>query len=289
MSADNPYRPLVAGYAELLRQREPLYATGVAAAVLNRPAVDARRVLLFSPHPDDECIVTGLALRLQRELGMIIANVAVTQGSREERQTERWQELERACAYLGFSLLATAERGLLHIHPQSRTEAPLHWAAAVEVIARLIAEQQPAVVFMPHDGDWHGTHVGTHLLVTDALARQPRGFQCLVVETEFWGAMATPNLLVESSIDEVADLVAALSLHAGEVARNPYHLRLPAWMMDNVRRGAELIGGWGGAAPDICFATLYRLSRWTEGRLQPALHPGRILGSGDDLVPLFAT
>jgi hypothetical protein len=55
--------------------------------------------------------------------------------------------------------------------------------------------------------------------------------------------------MIEVWAADVADLVAALSLHAGEVARNAFHLRLPAWMMDNVRRGAELVGGQGGTAP----------------------------------------
>ena len=58
--------------------------------------------------------------------------------------------------------------------------------------------------------------------------------------------MAEPNLLVESGVEDVADLVAALACHVGEVRRNPYHARLPAWMMDNVRRGAELVGGRAG-------------------------------------------
>ncbi|MBV9490836.1 MAG: PIG-L family deacetylase, partial [Verrucomicrobia bacterium] len=88
---------------------------------------------------------------------------------------------------------------------------------------------------------------------------------------------------------EVADLVAALALHAGEVARNPYHLRLPAWMIDNVRRGAELVGGQGGAAPRFTFATLYRLRRWVHGRLEEALERGRMLSSQDDLSALFLT
>ena len=55
--------------------------------------------------------------------------------------------------------------------------------------------------------------------------------------------MPVPNLMIASTVDDVAELVAALSLHAGEVRRNPYHRRLPAWMIDNVRRGAELLGG----------------------------------------------
>ena len=77
--------------------------------------------------------------------------------------------------------------------------------------------------------------------------------RCAVVETEFWGAMPDPNLMVQSTTADVADLVAALTFHAGEVARNPYHVLLPAWMSDNVRRGGELIGGFGGAVPDFNF------------------------------------
>ena len=60
-------------------------------------------------------------------------------------------------------------------------------------------------------------------------------------------------------------MMAALSCHVGEVQRNPYHLLVPAWMQDNVRRGGELVGGQGGAAPDFTFATLYRLRRWVDG------------------------
>jgi LmbE family N-acetylglucosaminyl deacetylase len=37
--------------------------------------------LIFSPHPDDECIIGGLALRLLREAKWNVINVAVTLGS----------------------------------------------------------------------------------------------------------------------------------------------------------------------------------------------------------------
>ena len=65
-------------------------------------------------------------------------------------------------------------------------------------------------MFFPHETDWNSTHIGTHHLVMDALARQPSDFACHVVETEFWGAMATPNLMVESSVDDLADMMTAL-------------------------------------------------------------------------------
>ena len=121
------------------------------------------------------------------------------------------------------------------------------------------------MIFIPHEHDGHKTHIGTHFLVLDALKTLPAAFKCHVVETEFWGQMTEPNLLVESGAKDVADLVAALACHVGEVRRNAYHARLPAWMIDNVRRGAELVGGQGGAAPDFTFATIYRLRKWKAG------------------------
>ncbi len=85
--------------------------------------------------------------------------------------------------------------------------------------------------------------------------------------------MQSPNLMVESSAKDVADLLAALSFHVEEVKRNPYHLRMPAWLMDNVRRGAELVGGQGGPSPDFVFATLYRARLWKNGSVND-LYPG---------------
>src|SRR6185503_21107656 len=87
-----------------------------------RPAIRSNTppVLIFSPHPDDECIIGGLALRLMREAGMRVINVAVTQGSNTGRQAARLAELSEACSYLGFELLQTAPRGLENINVRAR-------------------------------------------------------------------------------------------------------------------------------------------------------------------------
>ena len=86
----------------------------------------------------------------------------------------------------------------------------------------------------------------------------------------------------------MADLVAATSFHAGEVQRNPYHLMMPAWMQDNVRRGGEMVGGQGGAAPSFTFATLYGVRRWHQGHLQPAYPGGRLLAAGESAAAFVA-
>ncbi len=288
MTGDNPYRAFVAGAARPLARARDLPLGGLPPPALPPLARDAPRALIFAPHPDDECVVGALPLRLRREFGVEVIDVAVTQGSREGRRAERWRELAEGCAYLGFGLLATIEGGLTAIKPETRVERPGHWAAAVDVVADILAEHRPRIVFFPHDDDWNRTHLGTHRLVVEALRRQGPDFACHTVETEYWGAMDAPNLMVESGEADVAALVAALSCHAGEVRRNPYHLRLPAWMIDNVRRGGELVLGQGGAAPEFTFATLYRLRAWQGGGFQDLLGAGRAVAAGEDLAPLFS-
>lgn len=275
---DNPYVAFVDGYARLLRGGKDLPLGGISASArpLRRP--DAPKALLFSPHPDDECITGALPLRLLREAGMRVVNVAVTQGSNKDRQQARWNELSEACAYLGFECRATCPGGLEKISPKGRDADPANWAAAVRIVAGILGEESPRVVVMPHERDWNGTHIGTHRLVLDAFRTLAPSFECVVIETEFWAAMDTPNLMVESTPAEVAELVAAISFHVGEVKRNPYHLTLPAWMQDNVRRGGEIVGGQGGAAPDYAFATLYRLRRWCGDGWQAVLERGMFVG-----------
>jgi LmbE family N-acetylglucosaminyl deacetylase len=274
---NSPYHHLVTEIARLVREGKQYPLGGFPTP--SRPPLPpaAPRALIFSPHPDDECIIGGLPLRMLREAGVRVVNVAVTQGSRKERQAGRWAELTAACHYLGFDLVETVPGGLEKVNTRTRQQEAGHWENSVAVIAAILARERPRVIFFPHDTDWNSTHVGTHHLVVDALARQPADFTCTAIETEFWGAMASPNLMVESAPDDVAEMMTALSFHVGEVERNPYHLLLPAWMQDNVRRGGELVGGQGGAAPDFSFCTLYRLREWRDGALHLTYAGGRNL------------
>jgi len=284
----NPYQHLASEYARFAKEGRS-YPLGTFGP-LPRPQIppEAPKVLIFSPHPDDEVIIGGLALRLLREAKCNVINVAVTQGSKKERQAERLQELKNCCDCIGFGLAQTAPDGLEKVNPKAREQHPTHWTQSVQAIAEILAKHQPRVILFPHDLDWNSTHVGTHLLVMDALKSLPTSFSCYTVETEFWGQNPSPNLMVELSAQHVADLITALTFHIGEVRRNPYHLSLPAWMIDNVRRGAELVGGQGGAAPDYTFATLYRLRKWCDGKLANVYAGGRYLSCAEKPESLFA-
>lgn len=270
----NSYQELAVSYKRLLQRADmPLFqsAAGLPARKRYPLRVDAACTAIFSPHPDDECIVGLLPLRLMQEAGYRVHNIALTLGSQAERQASRWQELCLACAYLGFETRTLADKGLSGVTLQTKVAEPLVWQSHVAKVGQVIDCLQPEVVCCPHANDGHPTHEGTHALVLEALSltRHP----CWLVQTEFWQPLPNPNVMVESSPTDLADLMTALACHVGEVSRNPYHLRLPAWMADNVRRGAERIAGKGQAAPDYAFATLYRIDYWDGHALRAKAVP----------------
>lgn len=261
----NPYLKFVQEVQATVEGAKGLSVSGTRATTKSDS-----KVLLFAPHPDDECIFGLLPLRLQQEANKQIINIPVTFGRNTERQAARSQELDDACAYLGWDC-----------HHQRSDLNSLEISDVVAVLEQF----QPDIIFFPHDDDWNSRHISTHHLIVNAL-KELDGFSCLTVETEFWGAMDDPNLMVEASAEHVAELAAATSLHIGEVSRNPYHLLLPAWMQDNVRRGGELVGGQGGAVPDFAFATLYRLRKWHDGEFVDILEHGQHLALSDTLSEL---
>jgi LmbE family N-acetylglucosaminyl deacetylase len=259
---NSDYFSFVAAHAALLARVDlPLFDSLKTAPVASRePVANAPVALLFSPHPDDECITGALALRLMEESGWRVINVPVTLGSNPRRQEERLAELQRACRVLGVDLHEIEPGGLAHVSNHTRQKEVEQWQIKVEMVAAVLSQFKPRLVVCPNDDDGHATHIGTHHLVLDALALANHA--CWLAQTEFWRAMPHPNLLLESTVEQATRLVSALACHVGEVKRNPYHLRLPSWLSDNVRRGAELVGGAGVAAPDFAFGSLYRLDRF---------------------------
>ena len=254
-------------------------ATGAAVSV-SRPAT---KVVYCAPHPDDESLSGVLALRLRLESGSEVTNVAITLGSEVSQRARRRRELESACSALGFGLVipsdpsgATPEAGFERLNLTTKQARPGEWSAKVETLREIFDRENPDLVFAPHAEDFNTTHIGTHWLVVEALGahleRAGRG-PATLTQTEFWHQLAEPNLMVGVSRETLADLLVAATEHGGEMRRNPYHLLAPARMMDNVRRGSEVVGGQGAQAQDFTFAELYRVT-FMRGRELITPRPG---------------
>ncbi len=285
----NAFVRYVAGFETLVHRGRQLASAPCDPPQLQPVAGGAPVCLIFSPHPDDEAISGALPWRLRSEAGWRVVNVAVTLGSLVQRRAERWLELRRCCDFLGFDLVSASGEsvhGLERISPQTASAEPRYWADCVARVAALLSHFGPRVVVCPHALDGHPAHMGTHHLVLDALRRLDPSPGPHVLQSEYWNTQMQPGLMVELGRRQVADLIAALSLHAGEVARNPYHLTLPAWFMDGVRRGAERVGVAGRATPDFAFAALYGWQRWHAGTLEPV--PPRLMPLATTIDPFFA-
>ena len=83
----NLYHQFVSEYARLAKEGKSWPLGGFPNCPRPQLVADAPKVLIFSPHPDDEVIIGGLALRLMREAKWNVINVAVTQGSNKARQS----------------------------------------------------------------------------------------------------------------------------------------------------------------------------------------------------------
>ncbi len=262
-------------WSELLKRGRSIDFKASIPAITACAQRDPRRpcCMLISPHPDDESIQAGLPLRLAQEANWQVVNLAVTFGSQRERRQARRAELAAACSHLGFAWQAldpTPELGLDDVTPSCRAENPERWSGYVGLLRACLLEWQPELILAPHAADAHPTHMGCHQLLLDALSSLPNEstYSPWLAFNEFWAPQARPNWLVGLGTHTVGHMLEALSLHRGEVARNPYHLSLPAWLIDNVRRGSERVLGAGAPAVDGEFAQLFEVVHWQNGRAQ---------------------
>ncbi|HEY0455130.1 MAG TPA: PIG-L family deacetylase, partial [Verrucomicrobiae bacterium] len=142
----NPYQDFVSQVTRAVQQAKSAPLGGFAIPIKPTHLATTPKALIFSPHPDDEVIIGGLALRLLRELAWNVLNVAVTQGSSKARQAERWKELQACCDYVGFGLVATRPNGLEGINLVARAQNAANWETSVERIVEILSEHQPRAI-----------------------------------------------------------------------------------------------------------------------------------------------
>ena len=167
----NPYLEFVENIQTGIEQAKEI--SNIEGRMSNiEPDENAATVLLFSPHPDDECITGLLPLRLMREAGKRIINIPITFGSNVDRQAGRAAELKAACDFLGWEIF--------------REEDGFQSLERTDVLS-ILEKFQPEIIFMPHSKDWNSRHISTHFLVLEALEKMPNNFSCTVVDRVLGG------------------------------------------------------------------------------------------------------
>jgi LmbE family N-acetylglucosaminyl deacetylase len=127
-----------------------------------------KRVLVISPHPDDEAIGPGGTLRRHVEQGDQVEVIFLTSGEKGSRTQPagelgpvREREAETASKILGYQHLEFWRQ------PDGAVEATDELVAR---LARKLKDAQIDIVYVPHEGEMHPDHRATARLVTRAVA-----------------------------------------------------------------------------------------------------------------------
>jgi LmbE family N-acetylglucosaminyl deacetylase len=164
-------------------------------------------VLVVAPHPDDEAIGCGGAMCLHAARGDRVVAVFLTSGElglkhlpREQAWQVREAEAGAAAAVLGVARLA-----FLRGPDWTLGDDPDGVVAGLRSIAD---EEEPQVVYLPHEGDDHPDHRAALPIVRRALADRPpasarrKRDRALLLAYEVWTPLP--------GYDEVMDVSAVM-------------------------------------------------------------------------------
>ena len=167
--------------------------------------VPTRRTVVVVPHPDDECLATGGLIARQRDLGIEVVVVAVTDG---EAAYDHWngeslavvRRSEQSAALRALSASEPVRLGL----PDGRVAE--HVGALIAKLERVLRPDD--LLVSPCLDDWHPDHVAC-ALAARAVARSHRG-------VIWWGSMFWMHHFPPA---QLPGCIAALTLTDDEVER----------------------------------------------------------------------
>ena len=218
-------------------------AAPVADNAAALPALSSRtRLLMVSPHPDDETIGTGVLIQQVLAAGGAVQVLSLTGGDnnpwpqrwlekrlrigRTERQRwgqRRQRELHAALSELGLTPAALRQLGWSDQGLTARLRHHLH--DSVEVIARALDAFLPTLIALPSLHDGHPDHSAAHVLVRLALEECSSRPECVAYLIH--GADGEPASVVawKASDALLARKRSALEQHVSQLALSGGRMR----------------------------------------------------------------
>lgn len=209
------------------------------------------RVLVISPHPDDEAIGCGGTLRRHVVDGDEVHVIFLTSGEQgghglDPGETARIREHEALAAgrLLGFNA------------PEFWHEPDGAVEATDKLVARLvdtIAELQPGFLYVPHDREMHADHQAAFLTVRRALAKLKASQQRPLVRLfEVWTPIQDMDEIVDIS-DVIEEKLEAVRL---------YDSQCSVLRFDDAIRGLNRYRGEMHSWPGGDYAEVFQYMQW---------------------------
>ncbi len=141
------------------------------------------KVMVFSPHPDDETIGAGGYIHYAAKAGSQIRIVLVTDGNKHGLETVRYQEFFKATKLLGVNSSDLVFLGYPDGRVRKKSRVKLY-----NVFREQIESFQPTIVVYPHPEDHHADHAVCGEVLQAVLANerpQIAAYQYLVHHSRF--------------------------------------------------------------------------------------------------------
>lgn len=162
-----------------------------------RNTVPKARVLVFSPHPDDEVIGPGGTLCLHRQQGDPVRAVIATDGVAgdpdQRYEPAAYRALRRQESTAGLAVLGIDDVRFWGM-PDSCVLSANDLELGTQLAERELREHQPDLVYLPWQREGHPDHHALHVVVMRALQRH--GFTGEAMGYEVWHAMV-PDVIVD--------------------------------------------------------------------------------------------
>jgi N-acetylglucosamine malate deacetylase 1 len=125
-------------------------------------------ILVLAPHPDDETIGCGGALCRHSAAGDRIAAVFLTSGELglKDLAREKAWDVREAEARAAARLLGIARLEFFRLPDWGLGD---HLKRGAKLLAPILKEERPKLIYLPHPQDWHPDHQATPPLLRKAL------------------------------------------------------------------------------------------------------------------------
>lgn len=195
------------------------------------------RVLVLSPHPDDDMLGCGGTLRLHVNAGSTITTLYLTNGKNESRVAEA----ASANKILGIKDFRFWDYGDNRLPVDKKTIAAL---------IELISEVRPETIFVPSFFDSNNDHIKTAEILAHAVDKTK--FTGRIMSYEIWQPLFANRLV---KIDEVVKTKKrAIACHSSQLRDRPY---MDALLGLNQYRGGMFNTGHYAEAFFSCKKELY--------------------------------
>ncbi|MBL7827447.1 MAG: PIG-L family deacetylase [Saprospiraceae bacterium] len=177
--------------SKYLRLKEAVYKK--YARLHHVEFLEGPRILVLSPHPDDDVFGCGGALIRHINLGHQVFIAYVTDGSLgiTGKGLKETVAIRKAEAVQASSIIGVPESALYFLQqPDGNLEVT---DAAIQSLKAVIAETRPNLIYLPSFVDNHSDHFQTNLLLNAALTSP-----VLISAYEIWTPII-PNRLVDVS------------------------------------------------------------------------------------------